>query len=81
MSMQFQAKSTQCNKSSDALNVNPALKRHFSGKPGFNTETQINQIQTKLKIGQAGDRYEQEADQIADTIMTMPDPALQLKPG
>jgi len=29
-------------------------------------------IQTKLKIGQPDDKYEQEADQIAEKIMTMP---------
>jgi hypothetical protein len=29
-------------------------------------------IQTKLKIGQPGDKYEQEADRVADTVMGMP---------
>ncbi len=36
-------------------------------------------IQTKLKIGQPNDKYEQEADRIADEIMRMPDPCLQRK--
>jgi hypothetical protein len=31
-------------------------------------------VQTKLKVGQVGDRYEQEADQVAAKVMTMPDP-------
>jgi hypothetical protein len=31
-------------------------------------------IQTKLKIGQPGDKYEQEADQVADAVMSMPKP-------
>jgi len=31
----------------------------------------IGQIQTKLKIGQPNDKYEQEADRIAEKIMTM----------
>jgi len=31
-----------------------------------------NWIQTKLKIGQPNDKYEQEADRIAEKIMTMP---------
>ena len=32
----------------------------------------IGQIQTKLKIGQPNDKYEKEADRIAEKIMTMP---------
>ncbi|MCP4428763.1 MAG: DUF4157 domain-containing protein [Chloroflexi bacterium] len=32
-------------------------------------------IQTKLEIGQPDDKYEQEADQIAEQVMRMPDPA------
>ena len=31
-------------------------------------------IQTKLKIGEENDQYEQEADRVADRIMRMPDP-------
>ncbi len=34
-------------------------------------------IQAKLKIGQPGDKYEQEADRVADQVMEMPDPKLQ----
>jgi hypothetical protein len=34
-------------------------------------------IQTKLKIGKPGDKYEQEADRIADEVMRMPEPQLQ----
>jgi outer membrane protein OmpA-like peptidoglycan-associated protein len=33
-------------------------------------------IQTKLTVNQPGDRYEQEADRVADHVMRMPDPAL-----
>ncbi|MBD1909760.1 DUF4157 domain-containing protein [Leptolyngbya sp. FACHB-16] len=32
-------------------------------------------VQTKLSVGKVGDRYEQEADQVAAKVMTMPDPA------
>jgi peptidoglycan hydrolase-like protein with peptidoglycan-binding domain len=32
-------------------------------------------IQTKLTIGQPGDKYEQEADSVADRVMAMPEPA------
>ncbi len=34
-------------------------------------------IQAKLQIGQPGDKYEQEADRIADQVMRMPDPGIQ----
>jgi hypothetical protein len=37
-------------------------------------------VQAKLKIGQPGDRYEQEADRVAETVMNMPEPAAQPKP-
>jgi outer membrane protein OmpA-like peptidoglycan-associated protein len=34
-------------------------------------------IQTKLKISEPGDKYEQEADRIADEVMRMPEPSVQ----
>jgi flagellar motor protein MotB len=34
-------------------------------------------LQTKLKIGQPGDMYEQEADRVADAMMRMPEPGVQ----
>ena len=34
-------------------------------------------VQTKLTIGLPNDKYEQEADRIADQVMAMPDPKLQ----
>lgn len=34
-------------------------------------------IQTKLKIGEPGDKYEQQADRIADQVMGMPEPSQQ----
>ncbi|MGD8447063.1 MAG: hypothetical protein PVH85_07885 [Desulfobacterales bacterium] len=81
MSMQFHTQSKPSNKSSDGLTANAALKHHFSSQRGFATETQSYQIQTKLKVGQPGDIYEQEADRVADKVMRVPDLALQLKPG
>jgi hypothetical protein len=38
-------------------------------------------IQAKLTIGAPNDVYEQEADQVADQVMRMPEPAIQAKPG
>ena len=34
-------------------------------------------IQSKLTIGQPGDKYEQEADRVADQVMRMPDSQVQ----
>jgi Zn-dependent peptidase ImmA (M78 family) len=34
-------------------------------------------LQTKLKISEPGDQYEQEADRIADEVMQMPEPSIQ----
>jgi len=36
--------------------------------------------QGSLKIGQPNDKYEQEADRVADRVMTMPGPKLQRQP-
>jgi hypothetical protein len=38
-----------------------------------------NILQPKLKINQPGDKYEQEADRIADMVMRMPEPQLRNK--
>ncbi|MDJ0509393.1 MAG: DUF4157 domain-containing protein [Crocosphaera sp.] len=35
------------------------------------------EVQTKLTIGQPGDKYEQEADNMATKVMSMPDPTAQ----
>lgn len=34
-------------------------------------------VQTKLKIGQPGDKYEQEADRVADQVMRMSEPTVR----
>ena len=34
-------------------------------------------LQAKLRIGQPEDRYEQEADRVADAVMRMPEPGVQ----
>lgn len=36
-------------------------------------------IQRKLVIGEPDDKYEREADRVAETVMRMPEPALQRK--
>ena len=37
-------------------------------------------IQPKLKIGTPNDRFEHQADRVADSVMTMPDQPLQMEP-
>ncbi len=37
-------------------------------------------IQARLRIGEPGDRYEQEADRVADAVVRMPGPASQSTP-
>jgi hypothetical protein len=40
----------------------------------------VTGIQAKLKVGQPGDIYEQEADRVADAVMHMSDPQVQRQP-
>jgi outer membrane protein OmpA-like peptidoglycan-associated protein len=37
-------------------------------------------LQTKIKVGQPGDKYEQEADRVAEQVMRMPEPLVQKQP-
>lgn len=37
-------------------------------------------IQPKLRVGQPNDKYEQEADRVAEQVMRMPEPAVQRQP-
>jgi len=37
----------------------------------------VTGIQAKLVVGQPGDKYEQEADRVADEVMRMPEPQVQ----
>ena len=34
-------------------------------------------IQAELKVGEPGDKYEQEADRVVDAVMRMPEPGVQ----
>jgi hypothetical protein len=57
--------------------ANPCVARHsdilaLQHTVGNRAVTRL--IQTKLTVGPAGDRYEQEADRVAEQVMTMPPP-------
>ncbi|WLE98055.1 MAG: hypothetical protein QTN59_04290 [Candidatus Electrothrix communis] len=43
--------------------------------------TSVPPVQAKLKIGSPGDKYEQEADQVAEQVMRMPEPSIRRKPS
>jgi len=55
----------------------PLLQRKCACGGGCPRCKQELGIQTKLKIGEPGDKYEQEADRIADEVMRMPEPTIQ----
>jgi Domain of unknown function (DUF4157) len=50
----------------------PSINHHFGQVSVQARRSPV--IQTKLAIGQPGDKYEQEADRVADQIMRMPEP-------
>lgn len=45
-------------------------------EPGLEEEDEELPVQAKLTIGQPGDKYEQEADQMAAKVMRMPEPEM-----
>ena len=53
--------------SSEQSNPTPPFLGHSFGR------VSVLPIQTKLAIGQANDKYEQEADRVADQVMRMPE--------
>ena len=71
----IQGKSSQAFKDSCPLSLPNPSRCSYSGACHSCTPT----IQTKLKIGQPNDKYEQEADRISDQVMRMPEPRVQRK--
>lgn len=55
----------------------PVQSKLFVGFSGKQLVSQLPLVQTKLTINQPNDRYEQEADRVADVVMRMPEPRLQ----
>ncbi len=56
-------------------------QRGFSPPDSLSSDHSPLVVQPKLAVGHPGDKYEQEADRVADRIMRMPEPGVQLKPG
>lgn len=58
----------------------PGLTRETDNGSARPLVSQPLLIQAKLTINQPGDRYEQEADRVADRVMRMPEPRIQRAP-
>ncbi len=73
----FQARKTERSQSMSS----PASRILFFQKTIGNQAVQrlfkSGAIQAKLRIGQPNDKYEQEADRVADQVMRMPEPRVQ----
>ena len=55
------------------------LQRQF-GNRAVQRMYESRELQAKLKIGQPNDKYEREADFVADRVMSMPDLLIRPKP-
>lgn len=55
----------------------PTLLHRRCDSAGGSLASQSPLIQRQLRVGRSDDRYEQEADQVADAVMRMPDRRLQ----
>ncbi|HYV10297.1 MAG TPA: DUF4157 domain-containing protein [Pyrinomonadaceae bacterium] len=81
--LQTQQRSTKADRNQKTRpNVTNATGRrdhllHLQGMVGNHAVSRL--IQTKLTISQPGDQYEREADQVADTVMRMPEPAVAVR--
>ena len=63
---------------SDSSTVNQILYlQRTIGNQAVQRMVRSGTLQTKLRIGQPGDKYEQEADRVADAVMRMPEPRVQ----
>jgi len=61
-------------------------RRAFWSGPSLTDEhakplvSQLPLLQPKLTINEPGDKYEKEADRMADSVMRMPEPTIQRAP-
>ena len=69
-------------KSRHASTLNPDIIQQSAwSNQTFQRLLRTRGIQAKLKINEPDDKYEQEADRVADQVMRMPKPDIQRKPG
>jgi hypothetical protein len=68
-------------KSKYASDWNPYLSQQAAwGNQTLQRLLRTRAIQAKLKINEPGDKYEREADQVAEQVMRMPEPRFQAAP-
>jgi len=58
------------------VQAQPLQLQQLYGNSAVQLMYQAGQFQTKLKIGAPGDKYEREADRVADRVMGMPEPQI-----
>ena len=56
-----------------------SLQRHI-GNQAVKRLCASGSIQPSLRSGQPNDKYEQEADRVAEQVVRMPDPGILMKP-
>jgi hypothetical protein len=66
---------------SDSVAGRVAVLQRSIGNRGVERLCRSDVLQAKLTIGQPNDIYEQEADRVAEQVMRMPEPDVQMKPG
>ncbi len=64
--------------SSNNIQLSPQNIAHLQNTIGNRAVGRL--IQAKMKIGKSNDKYEQEADSVADQVMRMPAPAITRQP-
>ena len=82
MSIRIRTKSEKTDKTSarrthrteNSQSINSPLEYFMELQRAIGNHAVAHIVQAKLKIGQPGDKYEQEADRVADMVMTMPAP-------
>lgn len=68
---------TSSHQRSPSSSKNPGSSSAYSfGRVAIHAGAGVR-MQTRLKVNEPGDRYEQEADRVADQVMRMPAPAIQ----
>ena len=66
------------------MKITENIELKTSGKAASNSHRhiqvyEVKPVQAKISIGKGNDKYEQEADQLADQVMRMPDPVTSIQ--
>ncbi len=69
----YPKRSNQINSRPDFVGNPPFVQQQTFGNQAMQSLLRSGMIQAKLKIGQPGDKYEQEADRVAEQVIRMPE--------